>query len=152
MSECMKHPYSDTLNQIKEIQNPRYQTFNYEYRDVPKNYDSKINLPNRDLSNNIVYDLILCDAACEEQIRFKSTGLERPNPFINKKNINLEESKEFTNRNYLLLYVWFIIMLIVIYVLVITIVSENSYHPLMNVIIFIFLFYSFYNIFSNLLF
>jgi hypothetical protein len=70
---------------------------------------------------------------------------------LGQKNENVvEESKISTNKTYLFLYIWFILMVIVIYVFIIAIVSENSYHPLMNVIIFIFLVYMSYYILNNL--
>ena len=64
--------------------------------------------------------------------------------------IILDDSKNSANNSYIFVYVWFIVMVIIIYVLIFAIVSDNSYHPLMNIIIFIFLLYLSYYMFNNL--
>lgn len=135
--------FSDVLD---DLRNP-----NQEYNRLDVSYNKY------DFSSNFVeykypfpYQLIECDKACRDKINYKQRVGNRPNPFIKKNENTLEDSKNSTNKSYMFLYIWFIVMVIVIYVLIFAIVSDNSYHPLMNIIIFIFLVYLTYYIFNNL--
>jgi len=134
--------YSDILDNLRNPKTPGYVEIESSY--------------NYDFSNNSIqqrykfpYELIKCDDECKQKLN-KAENYNIPNPFIKKNEIILEESKNTTNKTYLFLYIWFILMVIVIYVFIIAIVSENSYHPLMNIVIFIFLVYMSYYILNNL--
>jgi hypothetical protein len=133
--------FSDVLN---DLRNPEYNRI-----DIPYNIS--------DFSSNFVeykypfpYQLIDCDKYCKDKLSNKKTRSDRPNPFIQKNENILEDSKNSTNKSYMFLYIWFIVMVIIIYVLILAIVSENSYHPLTNIIIFIFLLYLSYYMFNNM--
>ena len=96
------------------------------------------------------YPLIECDSNCKKKIDEKASVANIKSPYVKKNEKIVEESIISTNKTYTLLYGWFILMIIVIYVLIIAVVSENSYHPLMNIIIFIFLVYMSYYLYNNL--
>ena len=96
------------------------------------------------------YPLIDCDSNCKKKINNKAKVAKLSSPFIKKNENVVKESINSTNKTYTFLYIWFILMIIVIYVLIFAVVSENSYHPLMNIIIFIFLVYMSYYLYNNL--
>jgi hypothetical protein len=134
--------YSDVLNDLRNPKNGHYARMDIPYRDFSMNFvEFKYPFP---------YELINCDKSCQDKLKYKERIGERPNPFIKKNENILEDSKNSTNKSYMFLYFWFIVMVIIIYVFIIAIVSENSYHPLMNIIIFIFLVYLSYYMFNNL--
>ena len=85
------------------------------------------------------YKLIDCDDTCKKKIKYKVELANRSAVFIKKNEDATKESKNTTNKAYTLFYIWFIVMVVIIYVLIIAVFSENSYHPLMNIIIIIFL-------------
>ena len=141
--------FSDVLGDLRNIKTSDYLTSDY----------ARIDMPRYDFSNNFVehkykfpYELIQCNSECRKKIEYKQRTGDRPNPFIKKNEDILKNSIDNTNKSYTFLYLWFIVMVVIIYVLIIAIVSENSYHPLMNFIIFIFIVYLSYYIFTNLSF
>ncbi len=72
-------------------------------------------------------------------------------PNVDLINQQLLEEQHMATRLYVLLYIWLLITIFVITVFVLSMVSENGFHPLANyVFIFVFLF-SFYYIYKNIL-
>jgi len=135
--------FSDVLN---DLRNPQYSRMELSYNYKPYDFSSNF----VEYKYPFPYQLIDCDKNCRDRINYKIRVGDRVNPFIKKNENILEDSKNSTNKSYMFLYIWFIIMVVIIYVLILAIVSDNSYHPLMNVIIFIFLVYLTYYIFNNL--
>ena len=132
--------FSDVLD---ELRNPEINRM-----DIPYDYSGKFNF--EEYSYPFPYPLIECDSSCRDKLKYKERVGVRPNPFIKKNENTLDDSKNSANSSYIFVYVWFIVMVIIIYVLIFAIVSDNSYHPLMNIIIFIFLLYLSYYMFNNL--
>ena len=131
----------DIIKEIKALNNADYVNL------VPYHYDFNASTRQR---YPYPYPLINCDDNCKKRINYKASVANREIPYVKKNEDVTEESIISTNKTYTLLYLWFIIMIIVIYVLIIAFVSENSYHPLMNIIIFIFLVYMSYYLYNNL--
>ena len=138
--------FSDILDQLRNPINKGYAFVDVSYDEYEYDYSHMFH----HFEYKFPYDLINCDSECKKKLNYKKETGERPNPFVKKNENILEESKNSTNKSYMFLYIWFILMVIVIYVFIIAIVSDNSYHPLMNVIIFIFLVYLSYYMFRNL--
>ena len=134
--------YSDILGDLRKPKNTEYTQMDIPYRDFSMNFiEYEYPFP---------YELINCDKGCKDKLKYKERVGDRPNPFIKKNENIVEDSKNSTNKSYMFLYIWFIVMVIIIYVFILAIVSDNSYHPLMNIIIFIFLLYLSYYMFNNL--
>lgn len=138
--------FSDILDKLRNPTNKGYAFIDASYNDYQYDYSRMF----QQFEYNFPYELIQCDNECKKKLNYRKENGERPNPFVKKNENILEESKNSTNKSYMFLYIWFILMVIVIYVFIIAIVSDNSYHPLMNVIIFIFLVYLSYYMFRNL--
>jgi hypothetical protein len=140
MSRCPD--YSDVLSDLRNPKTPQYIRTDMPYRDFSMNFvEYKYPFP---------YEPIDCDKNCRNKLIYRERVGTRPNPFIKKNENTLEDSKNSANNSYMFLYIWFIVMVIIIYVFILAIVSDNSYHPLMNIIIFIFLVYLTYYMFNNL--
>ena len=110
----------------------------------------------------VFYKPISCDEECQagldetliqEDFTNRKEGFTNSNVKIpNTELINEQvlEEQGLAERLHILLYVWFVIMIIVIYVFIICIMSENGWNPLANYVLIGISLFTFYHIYKNM--
>ncbi len=80
--------------------------------------------------------------------RFENSDVKVPDTQLI--NDQVLEEQGLAEKTHILLYVWFVITIIVLYVFMICMVSENGWHPLANYVLIGILVFSFYYIYKNI--
>ena len=100
--------------------------------------------PPNQYSNGMNRELLLSDGI----EGFTNSTVKIPNTKLIEQ--QLLEEQGIVGRSYVLLYVWFVITIIVIYVLFVSMTSNNGYHPLANYVLIGISLFIFYYIFKNI--